>query len=116
MHNVADTAFYVPRTAVLLARTCVDCGQFLPERRFWRNGKDGYRPECNTCAKRRLDTPLGSAWHIPRTGILLAKTCVDCGRFLGAQRFWGNGKPSRVSACARCMKGRKYRYSQRRAA
>jgi hypothetical protein len=112
MRNVADDPFYMPHTSMLLAKTCIDCGRFLGAQRFWRNGKDGYRPDCSRCAKRRLAIDRGSAWRIPAGGILLAKTCVDCGKLLGPQQFWGNGKASRVSACARCMKGRKYRYHQ----
>lgn len=110
MRNVADDPSYMPCTSVLVAKTCVDCGQFLDAHQFWRNGNGGHRPECTLCATHRLDKTPGTAWHIPRTGILLAKTCADCGKLLGAQRFWRNGKPARWSACARCMKGRNYRY------
>lgn len=113
--NIIDDPFYTSARCVLIAKTCIDCGRFLSIDHFWRNGKDGRRPECGSCANYRLER-MNTAWAIPRSGILLAKTCTDCGNFHSAKAFWRNGKPGRFPACGRCMKGRKYRYSQRKAA
>ncbi len=46
---------------------------------------------------------------VPRTGVLLARTCIACGRFLGAQHFWVNDKAGtkRRQACNNCEHKRK---------
>lgn len=111
MKNIADDPWYTSSRAVPVARTCIDCGRFLSAQCFWGNGNRGRRPECGECSGRRNERPSATAFQVPLTGILLAKTCVDCGRFLDAQRFWGCGKRGRAHACGRCMKGRRYRYT-----
>jgi hypothetical protein len=103
----------MPPHCILIAKTCIDCGRLLDAKRFWRNGKRTYhRAECKRCSRGRVDKPPIKASRITASGILLAKTCVDCGDFLMAEKFWRNGKPGRWHACNRCMKHRVNRQVQ----
>ncbi len=55
-HNVADDPNFVPRTGVLLAKSCIDCNRFLGAKHFWVSERaTGKRFQaCNTCMLKRV--------------------------------------------------------------
>lgn len=57
---------------------------------------------CNDC-KFKEHHVVNQAWRIPRTAVLVAKTCTDCGQFLEAHHFRRNGRPGRRFNCITCM-------------
>ena len=53
-------------------------------------------------------------WMIPKTGILVGRTCRGCLNFVDAEGYWRNGKAARYHVCAVCAKRRAYWHSRRR--
>jgi hypothetical protein len=53
LNNAADDPWFVPTTAVLLARSCIDCGRLLSAHHFW-GGEGKRRQDCFNCSRKRM--------------------------------------------------------------
>jgi hypothetical protein len=98
-------AAYRPGERIVLAKTCTGCGEFRSASEYYParvRGRTYLQPKCRICygRMRRVQKPKRAMSRGNRT--LLAKTCNNCGLFLGAEWFYKTSK-GYATRCARCV-------------